>query len=52
MIKDMTDEALLDFITDTRILLNNAAAMKKGKGFGTMLRHLDIAVAVKRSRGL
>lgn len=52
MIKDMTDEALLAFITDTRILLANAAGMKKAKGFGQLLRHLDIAVAVKRQRGL
>lgn len=52
MIKDMTDEGLLEFITNTRILLANAAGMKKAKGFGQLLRHLDIAVAVKRQRGL
>ena len=52
MIKDMTDEALLAYITDLRISINNAFGTRSARNMNWMLKHLDIAVAVKRRRGL
>lgn len=52
MFKNMTDADLLAAITDLRISINNAANTRSGKNMTWMLRQLDIAVAIKRQRGL
>lgn len=52
MFKDMTDDQLLAAITDLRISINNAFGTKSAKNMTWMLRQLDIAVAIKRQRGL
>lgn len=49
MFKDMTDEALQQAIRDIQKLAYNASEVRS-LGLGRLLRDLDIAVAVKRSR--
>lgn len=52
MFKNMTDADLLAAITDLRISINNAANTRSARNMTWMLRQLDIAVAIKRQRGL
>lgn len=51
MIKDMTDEGLVEAYWATRALINNAAEGRLA-GMGRLLRNLDIIVAVARKRGV
>lgn len=52
LFKNMTDEGLLRAIADIRMLLWNASSMNDAKGVIRLTRQLDIAIAIKRRRGL
>lgn len=51
MIKDLSDSALVDHYLNLKALAYNAAQVKS-RGLGTLLRHLDITIAVARKRGI
>ena len=50
MIKDMSDAAIVAYIADLTSAIDVNFALKRTKGTAWMLRHKDIAIAVKRSR--
>lgn len=52
MLKDMTDEGLLEAIGSIRQSLWNASQMNDARGVMRLTRQLDIAIAIKRKRGL
>jgi hypothetical protein len=52
MFKDMTDEGLLQAISDVRQLLWNASQGNMAGSVFRLQRQLDIAIAVKHKRGL
>lgn len=51
MIKDMSDEALVEHYWSLRALAYNASQLKSRK-LGYLLRQLDITVAIARQRGV
>ena len=52
LIKDMTDEGLVEHYWSVRALLANAAAGRMGRSYARMERELDITVAIARRRGV
>jgi hypothetical protein len=49
--KEMTNEGLIESYLSLKALAYNGAAMKSPR-LGTLLRHLDIVIAISRKRGL
>lgn len=51
LIKDLSDSALVEHYTSLKALAYNGAQVKS-RGLGSILRQLDITVAVARRRGV
>ncbi len=50
MIKDMTDAALNEYIANLRTTMTLDSELRRRGSMARNLRHLDIAIAVKRQR--
>lgn len=51
MIKELSNEGLVEHYRGLKALIHNGAAMKI-QGLGKMLRELDITIAIARKRGI
>ena len=52
IIKELSNESLVEYYCSLKALIHNGARMGQVRGMSKMLRHFDITIAVARKRGV